>query len=122
MMKIMQIAVMQVTAGQPPSDGRIFCLLEDGSLAKYDVFSDTWEAIPMPPDYDTRQVGVVSDTRMPKELELIHNAQTQMWSWRNKETNETGEVFDSKKDAINDAKQRLVVQSVETPTPEHLPL
>jgi hypothetical protein len=96
----------------------VFCLLEDGTLSTYDVAKDEWNLVHMPFDYDTRAIGVVADTRVPAEVELIHNAQTQMWSWRMKDDPEvTGDVFDGKEEAIRDAKQRRVIKST-----EHLPI
>jgi hypothetical protein len=116
MIKIVQISAIQLSSGTPPVQyGKVFCLLEDGTLAAYDVAKDEWTMMPMPSDYDTRAIGVVADTRIPHGLELIHNVQTKMWSWRKKGTNETGDVFDGKEDAINDAKQRAVIESTEQP-------
>jgi hypothetical protein len=121
MTRIVQIAAVVIPVGSPPvQTGALFCLMEDGRIARYNMSADKWDPITMPPGFDKGHVGVIATTRLPNGLELVSNNRTKTWTWRKVGSEavpppaiegEVGEVFDSKDDAINDAKQRLVIES-----------
>jgi hypothetical protein len=135
MIRIVQIsAVALQAAGQSGEDlMRVFCLMEDGKMAMYDVLIDTWTPIVMPEGYDQEYVGAISTTMLPAGFELVRNNRTKTWTWRKIGSQaipppsiegEVGEIFDSKDDAVNDAKQRHMLKVIEQeqPRPEHLPI
>jgi hypothetical protein len=125
MTRIIQISAVVIPVGTPPvQTGALFCLTEDGRIARYNMTQDKWDQIGMPPGFDKEHVGAIATTRLPKGFELIKNNRTQTWTWRAVGSDavpppaiegEVGELFDSKDDAINDAKQRYLLKATETP-------
>lgn len=102
-------------AAQPAPGALVFCLLEDGALAKYNDMSGAWAYATMPADMCKGYARVISDARMPNGFELIHNVYTQLWSWRKVGSakvpppaidGEVGGVFHAEIEAIEDIKQR----------------
>jgi hypothetical protein len=113
--------IVQIAIG--PAD-RMFCLLEDGTVIKYDAARNEWSDIQMPAGFEKGHVDAIATTRLPTGFELVKNNRTQTWTWRKLGSNavpppaiegEVGEVFDNREDAINDAKQRYLLKATETP-------
>lgn len=103
----------------------VFGLLEDGSLARYNDVTGVWTYPVIPYDLSKGHARVISTTKLPSGFELIHNVYTQLWSWRRVGSTvvpppaiegEVGDVFNTDEEAINDAKQRHILQNIKNPT------
>ena len=106
MSKIIQIAM---------NDQRLVALTDDGRVATFDFGGNSWSQIQLPGGVEQKdrvKVVEVRSSKMPNKFKLWRDLDTGLWKWSRGQ--ESGPDFGSMEDAISDAKQRHLIETLPT--------
>lgn len=98
------------------NDSALFVLADDGQIGAFVFSSQSWSLIPLPGGINPRPTRVecqVMHRNLPNGYELWRDGETGLWRW--KREGEEGPIFASSEDAVSDAKQKQLLETLPQP-------